>query len=468
MKKILTLLFSVCLAVGVMAQTMEQNVISGGGNYSENGGISLSWTLGEPVIATFENGGLVLTQGFQQPLFQFNGQVVIIPAGWSGISSWVDPDNPLVEDIFEPVEDDLVILQNPLGQVYWPDFDINSIINWNPQHGYVIKMTQEVVVLFEGLAESDLSVNLPSGWWNMPVLAPNNVPSNTLFNQLGSNLVIVKEIAGNRIWWPAQGIFTLNFVAPGKAYQILLTTADELDFTPFNAPQPIGPSYIELNQLANVTPWNNVEFTGVSHTIAIDQAAWAGIEGISYGDYLGVFTQNGLCAGMILYTGKEENLSITAFGDDLTTPSVTEGFNAEEYMSFRLYRPSTTEEFDIAAEFDPAMPNTDIYQANGLSRITGMTTVATSIDDPFALNDVQLYPNPANELVNIKLIGTVSSEAILQIFSIESGKLVREMRIQDNLIELDINDLAQGVYFVKVTDGNNVIVKRLIKHSNQF
>lgn len=470
MKKVFTIFLIGWLIVNVNAQTIDLQVISSSGNYSEAGGISLSWTLGEPVIATFENGGLILTQGFQQPLFTFTGHLLEIPAGWSGVSSWVAPTVALAEDIFEPVVDNLVILLNPYYDVYWPDMGVNDIdpppaeqLGWVSHHGYIVKMTQEVLVVVEGFAEANVAVDLPSGWFIIPVLAQNNIPSGALFAQL-EDLVIVKEIAGYRIWWPAMGIFTLNIIEPGKSYQVLLSSTDVLDYEAFNAPVPIGPSYIELNQLVNNTPWNDVELTGASHTIAIDKGAWDSIEGIAGGDYLGVFTQNGRCAGMILYSGISKPLSITAFSDDISTPSLIEGFIEEEYMSFRLFRPASAEEFDVEATFDPALPNTDVFHSNGLSRITSMSAVATSLHDP-GLGDVEIFPNPSSEWVTIQCIGTFTGEPRLYLYSMESGQLIRTMRLESNRTDLDIRDLAQGVYFVKIMDGKHLIVRKLVKHS---
>lgn len=474
MKKVLLMLSTFGLAIGLVAQTLDQQVIATAGNYSEAGGVSVSWTLGECVIATFESDDIILTQGFQQPLMTFTGQLIHIPEGWSGISSWVDPTVPLAEDIFDPVVSQLVILLNPFGQVYWPSQGINQIdpppaeeLGWVPHQGYIVKMTQEALILVEGMAESDLSVDIPSGWYTIPVLAQNTVSSSALFGQLDPHLVIVKEIAGNRIWWPAMGVFSLTNIEPGKSYQVLLTAADALDFTAFNAPVPVGPANNELNELANNTPWNNVEFTGASHTISIDKGAWDDLAGIGFGDYLGVFTQNGLCSGMIIYAGNREPLSITAFGDDFTTAASVEGFENNEYMSFRLYRPSTHEEFTITATFDPSLPNTDLYLGNGLSRITHMTMMATAIGE-YGLNGVEIYPNPACESAMIKCIGNISSNAILALYSMASGKLIREVRLENNLTELKIQDLAQGVYFIRITDGQETIIKKLIKHSNKF
>ncbi len=44
----------------------SQEVIATGGDYYGNSNISVSWTIGEPVTETINNGTNILTQGFQQ------------------------------------------------------------------------------------------------------------------------------------------------------------------------------------------------------------------------------------------------------------------------------------------------------------------------------------------------------------------------------------------------------------------
>jgi hypothetical protein len=476
MKKILILLFNVIFLISLHAQiTNEQQVISNGGNYSEAGGMSLSWTLGETVIATFDNGGMVLTQGFQQPLLLLQGQFVVVPAGWSGISSYVIPDDPAVADIFSPVVSDLVILMDQFGHFYWPETALNTIDadppvgtgGWVSHYGYKTKFTHQVAVFFEGDPNPDKVVECNPGWTIIPVLSPNNVPTSELFGPLGSNLIICKEIGGSRIYWPSQEIYSLNFLEPGKAYSIALNAAGSLDYSGFDAmPEPLA-SNIELNQLENNTPWNDVVFTGTSHTIAIERRTLENIPGITAGDYIGAFTQSGICAGLIQYQEGDNNVALTAFGDDQTTASLTEGFVPNEFLNFRMYKPSTGEEFILECTFDQNMPNTDLFASDGLSKIVDITAIATSIEE-FTLNDVELYPNPANDRVTVNCIGRISKHTELMIYSIEEGKLVMNKNLVTNRIELDIHNLAQGVYFVKVTDGSHVIVKKLIKHRNNF
>ncbi|MCU0407418.1 MAG: T9SS type A sorting domain-containing protein [Bacteroidales bacterium] len=67
MKKTLWLFMLLFPAVITYSQE-GHDVISAAGNFATAGGISLSWTLGETVIPTQQNGDVILTHGFQQQL----------------------------------------------------------------------------------------------------------------------------------------------------------------------------------------------------------------------------------------------------------------------------------------------------------------------------------------------------------------------------------------------------------------
>jgi len=71
MKGLVILIFSVNSLIAVNAQnpSLSREVIAAGGDFFVSPVGSLSWTLGETVIETFENNtiNIILTQGFQQP-----------------------------------------------------------------------------------------------------------------------------------------------------------------------------------------------------------------------------------------------------------------------------------------------------------------------------------------------------------------------------------------------------------------
>ena len=70
MKKLFIIVLVLSL-FGLNRLQSQQLISSGGGDYNgEN--VSLSWSLGEPIIETLSNGPVVLTQGFHQSFTSSN------------------------------------------------------------------------------------------------------------------------------------------------------------------------------------------------------------------------------------------------------------------------------------------------------------------------------------------------------------------------------------------------------------
>jgi hypothetical protein len=69
MKRYIFILISLVFALSASAQ-IQQEVIASAGGYNVNGGLSISWSLGETIVPTFksQDGTLILTHGFQQKL----------------------------------------------------------------------------------------------------------------------------------------------------------------------------------------------------------------------------------------------------------------------------------------------------------------------------------------------------------------------------------------------------------------
>ena len=72
MKRYFLIFIAIALILPVCAQTVEPMVIASARGYDEATGVSISWTLGETIIPTFqdhpETPTIILTHGFQQQL----------------------------------------------------------------------------------------------------------------------------------------------------------------------------------------------------------------------------------------------------------------------------------------------------------------------------------------------------------------------------------------------------------------
>ena len=80
-------------------------------------------------------------------------------------------------------------------------------------------------------------------------------------------------------------------------------------------------------------------------------------------------------------------------------------------------------------------------------------------EDPYC--KIEIYPNPANDLIQIDNIPLNCEEIIL--FD-EEGKKVREIKIRYSATSLKIStkDLTQGLYTIRIYSNRNIIDKKII------
>jgi hypothetical protein len=88
-------------------------------------------------------------------------------------------------------------------------------------------------------------------------------------------------------------------------------------------------------------------------------------------------------------------------------------------------------------------------------------SVATSINDNMIKNTVKIYPNPTNDLITIENTAFAEDE-IISIYNIH-GQLLLQQETKQAKTEIDISNLAKGVYVVKLGNTDGVSVQKFIK-----
>jgi hypothetical protein len=379
-------------------------------------------------------------------------QTINLPAGWSGLSSYIMPAETDLTTLFAPVAGNFNILQN-LSGIYYPDESINTIGPWASQSAYSIKMDAAVTLPFSGLPEHNKVFDLVSGWNFLPVISNASVNTATLVSGLGADLQIIKEIAGSKVYWPAYGIYTLNQLTPGKAYFVRMNTGGTVTF-PNNIADNTFIQDEPIKELA--TPWNTINRTAASHIIGIDFMAMAELQ---EGDILGAFTTTGLCVGNVLIGNINENHSMLAFADDLLTEE-TDGFTDGQPMIFRLFRPSTGEESVLEVVYSNEMPDHyGLFVTEGISAIKGLSILNTGLANDFA-NGLFIYPNPTIDKVTIG--GIAGIEQIL-VMSAEGAVVMRFTPKSEGNQVLDLSDLKAGFYQVQIRTSQGVVTRKVVK-----
>jgi hypothetical protein len=80
--------------------------------------------------------------------------------------------------------------------------------------------------------------------------------------------------------------------------------------------------------------------------------------------------------------------------------------------------------------------------------------------------EFNLFPNPTSGEVNINLSG-VSKSATLRIIDL-TGKVIKLIdlsKVENSGFAIDLSDLAEGIYLLKLTDGEQSTVKRIVKRN---
>lgn len=88
-------------------------------------------------------------------------------------------------------------------------------------------------------------------------------------------------------------------------------------------------------------------------------------------------------------------------------------------------------------------------------------TVALSTQQ-FNKESFTFYPNPSEDFIDINLIDNYLNDATLEIYN-EIGILFKREKISLNSSRIDINNLPNGLYFIKISTEQGSTVKKLIK-----
>ena len=425
--------------------------------------------------------------------------VVQLPEGWSGISSYIIPDDAAVANIFAPIQEELVIVQNFDG-MYWPTAGVNTLGNWDDHAGYQIKMETAQQVTFTGEMQDNLKANLTAGWNYLPVLNACDNDVEDLFAPLIGHLQIVKDVAAWGVYWPQFGVNTLGALIPGKAYFVLVDDDVEVEFpvceTPANFRQlaerkepasgkqtegrkePASEDQIDKNnQSDNSDVWSSavalrggspvpsrgragdgVIKTPLTHTVAIPAQA---ISGIAEGSIITIYNQHGSCCGAAIF--QNQNLALTAFGDDPTTSQI-DGLTEGEPMNFRILNPETGKAFALEVVYDDQMPQGGYFVNHGLSSVKELkiTGVEDAVESPM---NISVYPNPSSGVFQ------VSTQSVRQLadqsgfgweVSNAHGSIVATGDNHADAFTIDLSNHPKGIYYLKIKQRGWQTVKKLV------
>ena len=158
-------------------------------------------------------------------------QYKLLSPGWNMLSAVLDPQDADLEQIFAPIQDKVVLVKDAYGNVYWPQYGINNIPEWDPDAGYKVYMEDAAYFSLYGvlIPPESRPISLTAGWNLVSYLRTSPMPIEQALASCAGNLILAKDGFG-RVYWPAFGINQIGEMKMGEAYQLYMTAPATLTY----------------------------------------------------------------------------------------------------------------------------------------------------------------------------------------------------------------------------------------------
>jgi hypothetical protein len=161
--------------------------------------------------------------------FEGGSQSINLVIGNNTISTYINTGDKTFEEVMAPLQDKLLFAKI-LDKVYWPQYGINTIGNYNNSSGYELLLSSDTTLVLNGNYLTTSGYTLHTGWNLMPVIVPCSVSAQALAGLLGEALIMIATTDGEHRFYPALNSYTLSQLEPGKAYLVKMSTETTFDF----------------------------------------------------------------------------------------------------------------------------------------------------------------------------------------------------------------------------------------------
>ena len=98
--------------------------------------------------------------------------------------------------------------------------------------------------------------------------------------------------------------------------------------------------------------------------------------------------------------------------------------------------------------------------ASGIS----WSSSANGIKDNLLISQINVFPNPADNIINVKIAEGIAEELEIDLVSLSGEKLTQLTKSRSHQFSADISLLPSGVYFLRFKNGSgNIMTKKFVK-----
>ena len=328
---------------------------------------------------------------------------------------------------------------------------------------------------------------------------------------------LCNNLSTSLVWTAGSYASEASFTLIGPDGAQIYTYSDMSGYTTYtfttdcgSGPQPTDPTVATnaANPVTQTTATLNATITNPDNaTITAKGFEWKATTGGTYTQIAGTGTGNNFTAnltGLTPNTGYTYKAFITfngttVYGSEMTFTTLEQGAEPcdvptglhttdiqNESISIAWDANSAVSAWNIQyrplnGQLSSASSNTNSYTITGLTGntdyeiqvqavcsngtsdwCTAITAHTTNVGiDSWLDGSVTLYPNPAKEYVDIRVDGDLNV-TMMDVYDVY-GKLVNTVNVVDNPTRINVSNLANGMYFVRVTTEMGAVTKTFVK-----
>jgi hypothetical protein len=288
----------------------------------------------------------------------------------------------------------LELMKDEVGDIFYPEQQINTITNWEVTDGYQIYVNSKDTLEIEGTPVNPNSYPIAmqaSKWYIISYLFDSPSPITTALSRIDSSIVLVKNDDG-QIWYPAYGINQIGNMRPTEGYKIVLNENNTLIYNTAPLFGKIANNEIAINEYYET----DFKQTGSNCSVILK------LIDFDYADEFAVKTKSGDIVGTGINT--TGTVALTVWGDNTYT-EVKDGLAANEEISLYVWSKKENKEYPILIKEYKDLLSNQSYSETLRFVSDGIFEVVLTKDNISSVSELdsqlEIYPNPAQDYINI-------------------------------------------------------------------
>ncbi len=372
-------------------------------------------------------------------------QNIELTAGWGIYSSYIVPDQPVLDSVFADIISHVQIVKSAAGAIFWPAWSVNGIGSWNNLEGYFINVTSPQTFIMEGVSivPENSPISIPSGWSIIPYLRQEAAETYYMMTPILASLELMKDGYGG-IFWPQWSVVTIDSLRPGLGYQVYMSSSAV--FTYLSNTVQTKSINVGIVQFEKPSFYTHSLNTGNNMTFGIPQEL---LSRFSSQAELGVFDSRGSLVGSSMITNPLTAIAVWGTHENLPNPKAA---TSGEQLFFRVYNQGN----EYALEVDAWSRGSGLYEKDGISVAKTARIVGNQ-------SEFMLYPNPAKDILFVQLPSNADDFQTLSIYNL-LGSMLMQFNSQDltsnPTISIGIQNLPAGLYLMELVGKDEKLTKK--------